>query len=351
MSLREWDCCAPRGSLRRLALRAATLRSAHPPLLFPEPDRRAERNAHARARRGGAGRAAGSRHRPLPPRPAPSGHCRISIVPRHNFAADPARSRRARRRKYSPCRRSAGAGGSGARAGGLRGAPGAGGPCAGRRRQPGHPAAQLSGSRKSWAPARLSSLSSASFPIGAAGGDSCLPVPGTPDPSSPGLVPAELHNFLRAAAKVSAKCRPSCSDGTAKPVRGARGGTRAPPGKWSGSLGQGAVVAWGVEAGGTRAPYLTLSRRGARSGPLPEACPGAGVEPLGLPLSLASVRSSTVCRSRARGTPAWRLLCHCPVCTTRAPGKGTLLELPREQGAWTGQLLASCSGPGTDPHC
>jgi hypothetical protein len=222
--------CAPRRSLGRPDLRAATLRSAQPPLLFPEPGRWAERNAHARAGRGGAGRAAGSRHRLLPPRPAPSGHCRISIVPRHNFAAAPARSRRARRRKYSPCRRSAGAGGDRARAGGLRGAPGAWGPCAGRRRQPGHPA-QLSGSRKSWAPARLSSLSSASFPIGAAGGNSCLSVPGTPDPSSPGLVPAEPHNFLRAPAKVSAKCCPSCGDGAAKPVRGARGGTRAPPGR------------------------------------------------------------------------------------------------------------------------
>lgn len=152
------------------ALRAATLRSAQPPLLFPELRRRAVRSAHARAGRGGAGRAAGSRHRPLPPRPAPSGHCRISIVPRHNFTAAPARSRRARRRKYSPCQRSAGAGGGKARAGGLRGAPGAGGPCAGRRRQPGHPA-QLSGSRKSWAPDRLSFPASVPFPVGAAGGD------------------------------------------------------------------------------------------------------------------------------------------------------------------------------------
>jgi hypothetical protein len=108
-------------------------------------------------------------------------------------------------------------------------------------------------------------------------------------------------------------------------------------------------VARGVEARGIEAPYLTLGLRGAGSRPLPGTCPGAGMEPLVLPLPLASVRSSTVCRSRVRGTPAWRLLCHCPVCTTRATGKGTLLELPREQGAWTGQLLASCSGPSPAP--
>lgn len=161
---------APRSESQDFALRS------QPPLLFLEP---VAAGPHAtRTRRlGGAGRAAGSRPRPLPPRPAPSGHCRISIVPRHNFAAAPARSRRARRRKYSPCQRSAGAGGGRAHAGELRGAPGAGGPCAGRRRQPGHPA-QLSGSRQSWAPARLSSPSSAPSPVGGAGGDLCPPVPG-----------------------------------------------------------------------------------------------------------------------------------------------------------------------------
>lgn len=189
-------------------MRAATLRSAQPPLLFPELRRRAARSAHARAGRGGAGRAAGSRHRPLPPRPAPSGHCRISIVPRHNFAAAPARSRRACRRKYSPCQRSAGAGGGRARAGGLRGAPGAGGPCAGRRKQPGHPA-QLSGSRKSWAPARLSFPASVPLSCRRCRRGLVSPSAGTSNPSSPGLVPAEQHNFPRARAKVSAKCCPS----------------------------------------------------------------------------------------------------------------------------------------------
>lgn len=176
---------------------------------------------------------------------------------------------------------------------------------------------------------------------------------GTPDPSSPGLVPAEPHNFLRAPAKVSAKCCPSYGDGAAKPVRGARGGTRAPPGRWSGNLGRGVVVAWEVEAGRTQAPYLTLGLTSAGNWPLPGACPGAGMEPLGLSLLLAPVRASTVCRSRDRGTPAWSLLGRCPVCTTRVPGKGTLLELPRELGAWTSQLLASCSGPNLapTPHC
>lgn len=166
--------CASRRSRGRRALRAQTLRCDQQPLLFLEliygP------HTVRKRRRGGAGRVADSRHRPLPPRPAPSGHCRISIVPRHNFAAAPARSRRARRRKYSPCRRSAGAGCSRDRARGLRGAPGAGGPCAGRRRQPGHPA-QLSSSRKSWVLAPLSSPSSTPFPIGAEGGDSGPLVP------------------------------------------------------------------------------------------------------------------------------------------------------------------------------
>lgn len=75
------------------------------------------------------------------------------------------------------------------------------------------------------------------------GGTSVPPSAWASDPSSPGLVLAEQHNFPRAWAKVSAKCCPSCGDGAAKPVRGARGGTRAPPGRWSGDLdGRGVVT-------------------------------------------------------------------------------------------------------------
>lgn len=75
---------ASRRSLGRSALRAATLRSAQPPLLFPEPGRRAERNAHARAGRGGR-RVPGTapcRPGPLHPGTAELASCRGTTLPR-----------------------------------------------------------------------------------------------------------------------------------------------------------------------------------------------------------------------------------------------------------------------------
>lgn len=138
--------------------------------------------------RGGGGAGGGLRHRPPPPRPAPSGHCRISIVPRHNFA-EAQRDPGARRRKYSPCRPAARAGGGGGGAGArgtARGCAGLPAPGGHARASAGGPGTRrnLPGSLRSWsgrglgaaAPGRLSSPSPDPPPSRSALGEgACVP--------------------------------------------------------------------------------------------------------------------------------------------------------------------------------
>lgn len=150
------------------------------------------RPAAVRKRGRGAGRAAGSGSAPAlapPPavRAAPSGHCRISIEPRHNFTET----------QRDPGAR---AGGNIVPAGGARGGGGGGGggagarrPARGSRRRGGHapggsgsPGTRRNlppGILKSWggrglragAPGRLSSPSLTALPFGRGGGGSCPP--------------------------------------------------------------------------------------------------------------------------------------------------------------------------------
>ena len=85
----------------------------------------------------------------------------------------------------------------------------------------------------------------------------------SPPPRRPGRppfapAPAEPRNFPGAGAKVSAKCCPSCRDGAAEPARGARRGTRAPPGRRSGAAGLGS----GLQAPETRVLFPVAGSSG-----------------------------------------------------------------------------------------
>lgn len=89
-------------------------------------------------------------------------------------------------------------------------------------------------------------------------------------------------------------------------------------------------MAWGVEAGGTQAPSLTLGLRGAGSRPLPGACPG-GDGTLGSPSS----------RSRA--------IQHClQIQGSRDPSVASSLPLPplHNSGTWKGDLPRAAQGTG-----
>jgi hypothetical protein len=81
---------------------------------------------------------------------------------------------------------------------------------------------------------------------------------------------------------VSAKCCPSCRDGATEPARGARCGTRAPPGRWLGGPWPGKGN--GLGSGSARDPSLKSSLPGRRiplarvpgAGHLLEPAPGLG---------------------------------------------------------------------------
>lgn len=268
-----------------------------------------------------------------------------------------------RRRKYSPCwpAARAGGGGAGARrpARGCAGLPAPGGHAPGGAGSPGT-RRNLPGILRSWggrglvaaAPGSLSSSSPDSpHPFGPWGKGDPVPPPGRPGPPPPALAPAEPRNFPGAGAKVSAKWCPSCWDGASEPARGARRGTRAPPGRRPGAPGRG---------GGSRDPSpasCSLSQvlldwtclEGAPSLSRPqgwEKWVRAGL-PSGLPLYPPLVQSFTVIFAGGGGRDPWdpspaSSVSRHRVCTEGA-GRGPLLELaPR--------CVRVCVRPPCGPH-